>query len=148
MSDEKTMTPIKAVLGFIVNLVLFVIGPMLLIDVYLPEIAPSYAGYITQDMKVYIMTLGAISAVVFFFKNLWKRGTRPHGLFNVIFAIFSTYFLLVLFGGVGNIGSGGFGIFELTISDYTIGIDLTLVAYIIIAQGAISVVLYLYEMIA
>ncbi|MBD3353533.1 MAG: hypothetical protein GF364_18765 [Candidatus Lokiarchaeota archaeon] len=156
MTDEEknyqTMTPGKAVFSFIIDMLLLVGGPFLIRDYLLPKYSgESWASYIstylTNDVFNLIITLGCISAVTIFFKTLWKPGTRPHGLFNIVFAAFSTYYILTFFGGISALTTGDFGIISLAIMGYNISIDISLIGYAFLIQGGIAILLYLIEMI-
>jgi hypothetical protein len=148
MSEEKfqTISPGKAIISFIMDIVIFVAAPFLLRS-WLDANYPLYGAYLTDDLFNLILTLGVFSAITTFFKNLWKAGTRPHGFFNIIYAGYHLFYIMILFGGIEAIGTVDFGIIETTLLGYTISINLSLLAYIFLAQGAITVLLYFFEMV-
>ncbi|MHA1342080.1 MAG: hypothetical protein ACTSRZ_19825 [Promethearchaeota archaeon] len=149
-NDEnfQTLSPGKAIFGFIADMVIFVVAPFILRD-YLNTNYPTYAAYFTDDIFNMIITLGVFSAITVFFKNLWKSGTRPHGFFNIIFAVFHAYYVIAIFGGLNAFldNTGTFGIFVITVMNYTISINLAILAYIFLIQTLIAVIVYFFEMI-
>jgi len=150
-SDEKdfqTITAGKAISGFIIDMLLLVVAPIFLRN-YLNANYPTYATYFTDEIFNMILTLGVFSAITVFFKNLWRRGTRPHGFFNIIFALFHAYYIIMIFGGLNALlnADGTFGIFTINILNYTIIINLGILAWIFLIQAAVAVIVYFFEMI-
>lgn len=148
MAEEKfqTISPGKAIINFIFDMALFVVAPFFLRD-WLNANYPLYASYITDDIFNLFITLGVFSAITTFFKSLWKPGTRPHGLFSAIYAGYHLYYILMIFGGITALGTPDFGIFSVSLMGYGISINLSILAYIFLAQGIITLILYLFEMV-
>lgn len=93
-----------------------------------------------------LMLSGILSAVAAFFKSLFEEGSRLHGLCNVIFAAWFTYNLYFVLGG--GLGTGGFGNLVVVAGYYTIAINVSFLAYIVIAIGIVSIIVHVYELIA
>ena len=131
----------KAVVSAIITVVILVIAPYYLFKVYLPSVATINipASLISQ-----IMVIGIISSVTAFLKALFEKGSRPHGVMNIIFTLWFTYNLYFLLGG-GLASPGSFGVVTQSIGYYTLTVDLSFVAYALIGVGLITSFVYLYE---
>lgn len=140
---QSYLHPIKAIIYMVIYMLLFIALPYYLYYNVLPTYASLIPFTITVDMLNRIMTLGAITGIAAFFQNLWGRGTRPHGLFNLIFAgwgIYLTYYFLA-----GGFSGGQFGILSLSFMGIAFTLNLTIMAYMIIGAGLIRVFAYIYE---
>ena len=145
MSEESYIQPGKAIMGFISGLLFGLVFPYYLYSTILPKYSTLPIN-VSPAMLNMILTFGVISAIASFFKVLWKPGTRPHGFFNVIFAGFTAYYMYWLFAG--GLGSTEFGIFSMALGTFGFSINLVFMAIVIILGGIITIILYLYEMVA
>jgi hypothetical protein len=155
MSDEKSKNihPGKAIFAVISTVVFLIVLPYLLITELLPTYFPMDPTIQDQLLNSLIL-FGAIGAVISFFKALWSKGTRPHGLISAVFAAYSVYYLYFLFSGGF---SGEFGVFRIelgslflegTLESFSFGVNFSYLAWWFIIAGGISVALYIYEAIA
>ena len=155
MSEEKSKNihPGKAIFSLILEIVLLIILPYLLITELLPIYFPMDPTIQAQLLNSLIL-YGVIGAAISFFKALWSKGTRPHGIISAVFAAYSVYYLYFLFSGGF---SGEFGVFRIDLASFPVstllqsfsfGVNFSYLAWWFIIAGGISVVLYIYEAIA
>lgn len=155
MSDEKSKNihPGKAIFAVVSTVVFLIVLPYLLITELIPTYFPMDPTIQDQLLNSLIL-FGAIGAAISFFKALWSKGTRPHGLISAIFAAYSVYYLYFLFSGGF---SGEFGVFRIDLGSFPVptilqsfsfGVNFSYLAWWFIISGGISVVLYIYEALA
>ena len=155
MSEEKSKNihPGKAIFGAVGTIVFLIVLPFLLITEVLPTYFP-IDSTIQEQLLNSLILYGAIGAVISFFKAMWSKGTRPHGLISAVFAAYSVYYLYFLFSGGF---SGEFGVFRIDLGlidlppplqSFAFGVNFSYLAWWFIISGGISVILYLYEAVA
>lgn len=155
MSDEKSKNihPGKAIFAVVSTVGFLIVLPYLLITELIPTYFPMDPTIQDQLLNSLIL-FGAIGAAISFFKALWSKGTRPHGLISAIFAAYSVYYLYFLFSGGF---SGEFGVFRIDLGSFPVptilqsfsfGVNFSYLAWWFIISGGISVVLYIYEALA
>ncbi len=140
----KKTQPGKALTAAILYTLFLVIAPYYLFG-YL--MAPPNSFPIPGEIVQMILLYGIISAVMAFFEHLFVRGTRERGIFSLIFTAWFTFNLYYILGGGFSTG-GAFGELAITIGYYSVVVNVAFIAWIIIALGAVTICVNLYEAIA
>ena len=134
----------KAAATSVVYIIALVILPYFIFNY---AILPHTPVPISNAILVEILIMGIFTGISGFFKALFEPGTRLHGLMNIIFAIWFTINLYYFFGG-GLGGNADFGTISGTLSYYDYSINLSFLAFLFIGLGCITIVIYLYEVLA